>query len=278
MKFSHLKFVIIGYGSIGRKHAKILNKLGIKKIFILSKQKKVNYGNFTKLKNLKKKIVLVEKPLFEKHKSLIIKNNKVLVGYNLRFHPVLNKIKKIIKNKQIWFASSNCMSYLPDWRKNIEYHKSTSAQKKLGGGVRLELSHECDYLLWLFNDLKLKYSFNKKISNLKINTDDILHIICSSKKLKYLSLKLNFFSKLSERNIHIEANNLSIFADFKNFEMKISNKKNNKEKLYKVKKIDLLELELRNLIQKNFSKFCSYKEGVKVNKFLDKVKNFQGKL
>ena len=34
------------------------------------------------------------------------------------------------------------------------YTKSVSAQKKLGGGVLLELSHELDYLKWIFKNLR----------------------------------------------------------------------------------------------------------------------------
>ena len=45
--------------------------------------------------------------------------------------------------------SINCSSFLPSWRKNIDYQSSVSAKKSLGGGVLLELSHEIDYLIWL---------------------------------------------------------------------------------------------------------------------------------
>ena len=91
--------LIIGFGSIGRKHAKILNSFKeISNIYILSKQKskkfKVikNYNEAKKLKldyiiissrtsehlkhlyfiekNFKRKTILVEKPLFENLKNL----------------------------------------------------------------------------------------------------------------------------------------------------------------------------------------------------------------
>ena len=216
MKISKLRFVIIGYGSIGRKHAKILKKLGVKKIFILSKQKKIFYTRLATLKdiidinpdyviiacptirhyfylsylekNLKKKIILVEKPLFEKHKILKIKNNKVLVGYNLRFHPILKHIKQIIKNKKIWFVSSSCTSYLPDWRKNRNYVYTSSANKASGGGVLLDLSHELDYLQWIFGSITPKYVKNLKLSNLKIDTDDYFFLYATNKKKTHFNL------------------------------------------------------------------------------------------
>ena len=87
-----------------------------------------------------------------------------------------------------------CTSYLPDWRKK-DYKKSVSASKKFGGGVLLELSHEIDYIYWIFKNLKIDYSFNKKISNLKINTDDILCMFMNDKNNITFNIVLNFFLK-----------------------------------------------------------------------------------
>ena len=41
------------------------------------------------------------------------------------------------------------------YRKNIDYKKSNSAKKKFGGGLLLELSHEIDYIKWLFGNISL---------------------------------------------------------------------------------------------------------------------------
>ena len=150
--------LIIGYGSIGKKHAKLLKKFkNISKIYILTKQ---NCDNFNRVKsisevskinpdyilicsrtsdhfkhlsylekNLKNKIILVEKPVFRNFKNFRVHNNKVFIGYNLRYHPVINFIKNYVKNKKIFSINVSCYSYLPNWRKNINYAKSNSAKK-----------------------------------------------------------------------------------------------------------------------------------------------------
>ena len=51
----------------------------------------------------------------------------------------------------------------------IEYSKSSSSKNQYGGGVLNDLSHEIDYILWLFGNFKIGYSYLSKISNLKIN-------------------------------------------------------------------------------------------------------------
>ena len=183
--------LIIGYGSIGAKHGQILRKIKkIKSIFILTNQKiprefkkcnslkeikKINpdyiiLSSETKKhykqlkfinKNLKDKIILVEKPIFEKHYKFHKPRNKIFVGYNLRFHPIIQKIKKIVNKKKIYSINSYCVSNLINWRKNKQYFNSSSAKKKDGGGVTLDLSHEFDFITWIFGKMKL-IGYNKK--------------------------------------------------------------------------------------------------------------------
>ena len=158
-----MKIVIIGYGSIGRRHASIL-KENFKncKIFLHTKQKVKKFRSFKDFKyikfikpdyviiasetykhlkqltyleeNFKGIKILIEKPLFHQFNKFKVKNNKVYVGYNLRFHPLLQILKENIKNRKIWSVQIICGSYLPSWRKNIDYRKSYSS-KKNGGGV-----------------------------------------------------------------------------------------------------------------------------------------------
>ena len=111
-----------------------------------------------------------------------IKKNTFYVGYNLRFNPIINFLKKKIKSKKIWNVNLFCGSYLPGWRSNIDYKKSSSAKKGLGGGVLLDLSHELDYLQWLFGNITIQYCKSKKLSNLNINTDDFLNLVGKTKK------------------------------------------------------------------------------------------------
>ena len=51
-----------------------------------------------------------------------------------------------LKNWEKISVHINCHSYLPNWRKGVDYSKSNTAKRKYGGGALLELSHELDYL------------------------------------------------------------------------------------------------------------------------------------
>ena len=253
------KILIIGSGSIAQKHLKILKNL--KKnlnYFLISSRKLTNlkkkshtaiinfnpdyilvcspssyhyrHLNFVE-ENFKKKVILIEKPIFTKFEKLNKKlKNKYFVGYNLRFHPIIKFLKKYLKSKKIYFVRVNCSSYLPNWRKK-NYTKSVSSQKKLGGGVSLELSHEIDYLLWIFKKIKILKAFNKKISNLKIDTDDILILNGVTPKKTIINLTINFFSRIPNREIFIDGHNFSIHANILNNKINII--EDTKKKNYK---------------------------------------------
>jgi predicted dehydrogenase len=131
--------------------------------------------------------LFIEKPLSSKledvEKLLHIGKNQniiIMVGYNFRFHRPL----QILKQKISEGAIGNLIGirvevgqYLPDWRPGTDYRHSVSAQKELGGGVVLELSHELDYARWLFGEVKSVSAQVDRLSDLKIDVEDSADII-----------------------------------------------------------------------------------------------------
>lgn len=295
--------VIIGYGSIGKKHLKILKNLKyFSKIYVLTKQKinKINFiSELSKLKilkpdyfivssksndhlrylkfiekNFEDKIVLVEKPLFNNYKRFKVINNKVFVGYNLRYHPVLQLIKRFVANKKVISINISCHSYLPYWRKNIIYSRSNSA-KKNNGGVVLELSHELDYLRWIFKGIiKISHVVIKKISNLKIQTEDYAKIIGSIGKSNF-NIFLNFFCLKSERKVSISGNNYFIEGDLINNTVEIIKKNKKSIKKFNFKK-DFTYIKQHEAIMNNDLRHqCDYNQGNELMKLIEELKKLK---
>ena len=294
--------LIVGFGSIGKRHADILSKTReIKKIYILTKQKIKRFKSITSLqearkltldyviissetnnhymnlkffeKNFKNIKILVEKPLFNKLKYLKVKNNEVYLGYNMRFHPFMKIIRKNIKNKKIWFINTFCGSFLPLWRKNIDYSKSYSSQKKKGGGVILDLSHELDYLTWIFGKINPRNFIKKKLSDLKIDTEDFFSLNSFIKKIN-LQLDLNFITQENIRRLIIAGKNFSMNVDFVNHNMSYHYK--NKKINFKYSKLErnytYKEMH-KNILSENKNKIaCSYQEGFNLMKLIEKLK------
>ena len=161
--------------------------------------------------------VLIEKPISNKQTGLeqlnntAVKNNCVLmVGYNLRFLVSLNKFKSLIDNNLIgnlYAVRSEVGQYLPNWR-DKDYRTTVSAQKILGGGVLLELSHEIDYLRWIFGDVEFVQAQIGKQSDLDIDVEDTANILITFKNNDkntnlVASLSLDFIRHDKVRMCHV---------------------------------------------------------------------------
>jgi len=108
--------------------------------------------------------VFIEKPISHNWngiKTFLDKSQKnqsmTWIGYDLRFDTGLQHVKRWIDSKK--FGAPLALriqvgQYLPDWRPDQDYSESITAQKQLGGGVLLELSHELDYARWLLGPVK----------------------------------------------------------------------------------------------------------------------------
>ena len=288
---------IIGFGSIGQKHYNELLKLKkIKKIYIFSRRNLGIKNQIKEFKNLininpdyfiistetsthekylnklnelfKNKVILVEKPLSHKSIKKIKTKNYIFVGYNLRFHPIIIYLKNILLKNKFWYSEISCNSYLPNWRKKIDYQNHYSAFSKKGGGVLLDLSHELDYANLLFGKLTTLNYIIGKVSNLKLKSEDLFILLSKTKKLKLLKITLSYFSKFEERKLILYGNNLQIKADLIKNEIVIY--KNKKYKTLKFKTtINDTYLEMhKSIIKNDFSKFSTLKSSLKLLEYL----------
>ena len=292
------KILIIGYGSIGKRHYKILSKFkNINTIKIITSLKiptklKIQFtkdeirnynpdyivicsetsSHFKHLNLintlLEKKIILIEKPIFnDLNKKIRLIKNQIYVGYNLRFHPILKYLKKYlsIDNDNLLSVNIYAGSYLPGWRKNSNYIKSYSAFKNKGGGVELDLSHEIDYVTWLFGKFKISNIVNKKLSSLKISSNDHLTILGYFPKKGIVNITLNYYSKISCRKIIIDYDSKTIHVDLIENKLIINHlnaKKNIFKKIISFNKDDTYKDQHLSIINRNFNDVCTMNEAI----------------
>lgn len=205
-----MKALVVGFGSIGRRHAANLLALnGIERVEILTARsipdddKRLTRANSlesadadfavianetdrhaeTALKLMERGVHLfIEKPLAatigeaeavaRKAADLRV---KVFVGYNLRFLGALKILKEKIADGAVgkpYCARFEVGQYLPDWRPDRDYRKTYSASAA-GGGVALDLSHEIDAMRYLFGDPLLWKTLKLRSGTLEIESDDI---------------------------------------------------------------------------------------------------------
>lgn len=140
--------------------------------------------------------LFIEKPLSNDLKGVnslieVIKKKKLisLIGFQLRFHPLLLYVKKLIEYKK----TNNIISvicefgeYLPDWHPYEDYRKSYAARRELGGGVLLTQIHDFDYLGWLFGWPTKVFCLGGKLSKLEVSVEDTANTLleCGTDKKK----------------------------------------------------------------------------------------------
>lgn len=97
------------------------------------------------------------------------------LGYNLRFSESLIAFREIVRAGRVGRVlkfSAETGQYLPDWRPGKDYRETVSARAILGGGVLLELSHEIDYLRWIFGEWEWVSAWVGRTSSLEIDVED----------------------------------------------------------------------------------------------------------
>ena len=128
-------------------------------------------------------------------------NRVLLVGYNLRYLGSLLYFKNQIDSGCIGktlSVRSEVGQYLPSWRKGSDYRTNVSANRRLGGGVLLELSHEIDYLRWIFGEIIWVRSTLAKLSSLETDVEDYANLtvgIMASKQSELVigNVTMDFF-------------------------------------------------------------------------------------
>lgn len=131
--------------------------------------------------------LLVEKPLSsstdgvtELIETCRVRGLTLMTAYNLRFSPSLQRFRELIQGKRVGSVLSvraEVGQFLPSWRPEVDYRETVSAKASLGGGVLLELSHEIDYLRWLFGEIEWVSAIQRKQSELEIDVEDTAHLI-----------------------------------------------------------------------------------------------------
>jgi predicted dehydrogenase len=126
--------------------------------------------------------LFVEKPLSSRREGVselaaeaTAAGRLVQVGYNLRFHPVVRRVRDLVSQgavgRPLWGAAE-VAAYLPDWRPAQDYRRNYTARRELGGGIILDGSHEIDYLVWMLGRPDRVLCMGGRVSRLEVDVED----------------------------------------------------------------------------------------------------------
>ena len=226
-----MRFLIVGLGSIGKRHQENLGKVcpsseisvhhhdedidkalsqGYDAVFITnptSEHIPIALKAAEKGSNL-----FIEKPVSHNLDGAdellrIVKEKNLIaaVGFNMRFHPAIEEMKKFLPGLgRLYFARLQYGEYLPDWHPDEDYREGYSAKTELGGGALLTLSHQLDYLLWLKGEMPSQsFSMSSRVSNLEIDAEDNVELLLSYNDGFIAEFNMNYLQKQHTRTCQI---------------------------------------------------------------------------
>lgn len=257
--------LVIGAGSIGERHIRNLWMLGYRNIIVYRQRnlpfRDIGEAKVKVLTNWAKVIrencvaaivctptaqhyqqvmdcikagmhVMVEKPLWHKlfNKENLLekceqKNVLLQVGYMLRYHPLLKKIKQIIEDRRfgsLLNIQTYWGEYLPNWHSWEDYKQSYAANEASGGGAALTLSHDIDLVQWLVEASLQDYqSMHSYASLLGTDTDNAFDVNLRYDNNVTAHVHVNFFQKVAQRCYKLVFDDAVIDIDYYTSSMQI---------------------------------------------------------
>lgn len=157
--------------------------------------------------------VLIEKPLSDClscHDALAARlapwRNRIEVAYNLRFLSSFHRVQALLAQQVVGRIHSihiDIGQYLPDWRPQSDYRRNVSANRALGGGVLLELSHEFDYLTHLFGRFDRVFCVTGHSGELEIDVEDSADILFTRADGVVAQLHMDFLQRKATRRCKV---------------------------------------------------------------------------
>jgi predicted dehydrogenase len=231
--------VVVGLGSIGQRHARVLGELG-HGVTTVSRRGDGDYARISdaiagadpgyaviatetsqhaeSLRQLAEAgfrgTVLVEKPLFA-HAAPASNYPfaNLVVGYNLRFHPVMSAFAERLAGRDAITVSAYVGQDLRDWRPGRDHRETASATRQAGGGVLRDLSHELDYLLWLFGPWQRVAALGGSSGARQVEVEDHLSLLLEMKRSQTVQLHMDYLDQPGIRKIRVNLPTETIEAD-----------------------------------------------------------------
>lgn len=271
--------LVIGYGSIGGRHAGLLAAMGCD-VSVVSRRPLGGLRRFADVDTAVREAepdyvvvatetaahapaveqlaasgysgkVLIEKPLGGRVPTDGF--SLCAVAYNLRHHPALVALREALADEPIVSMQVYCGQYLPDWRPGTDYRICYSADPACGGGVLRDLSHELDYLLWLGGGLRRLATIGGRFGKLEIVSDDCWALLLELERCRCATVQINYLDRPGRRQIVVNTAEHTYVVDF----ARAAFISDGTERIFTVQRDDMYRAEHRAMLDGDTSRLCS---------------------
>ena len=236
-----MKALVIGYGSIGERHARVLKQIGFEVSIVSRRGMGGSHQTYRSLSEAGGPFdyiivadetarheetlaslaahghagsVLVEKPLFAKKASIPDNHfRRAGVGYNLRFHPVVRALRAELVGRTAQMVNMYVGQWLGDWRPGRDVAATYSASRLGGGGALRDLSHELDLVTWLFGPWRRVSALGGRLGSVTRDSDDGWAILLECERCPVVSMQLNCLDRETRRSSTVHVDGDTLHAD-----------------------------------------------------------------
>jgi predicted dehydrogenase len=237
-----LKALVVGYGSVGARHARVLEKSdatvavvsrrgesGGRRVFpsldaalaaevfdyvVIADETARHGSTLAEIAQSHTGNVLIEKPLFAAPALLPAHRfARAGVGYNLRFHPVVDALQQALNGHRPEMADLHVGQWLGDWRPARDTTTTYSSSQAEGGGALRDLSHELDLATWLFGPWRRVAAIGGRFGNVTVDSDDSWGILLACERCPLVTLRLDYLDRTPRRTIAVHSGGHSFHAD-----------------------------------------------------------------
>jgi predicted dehydrogenase len=230
---SEVRALVVGLGSIGRTHARVLTDLGATVEVVTRRPSDVG-GSHASIEAALAQgefdycvicsatsdhgadalalseagfggALLVEKPVTARSGEFPAEAafERVGVGYNMRFSPVVRWLEERLQGQAALVVDVAAQSYLPDWRPGRDHRETESASAARGGGVVRDLSHEIDLILRLFGPPREIAARGGNLGGLGIEAETAVSALFELERAPVATLRLSYLDRLPERRVRV---------------------------------------------------------------------------
>lgn len=232
--------LVMGAGSIGSRHARVLGELGAE-VVVVSSRSDLALPTFADVETAFSERepdyvvvatetarhaasvaalhavgyrgrLLIEKPLAVPEPDLTGFSG-VGVGFNLRFHPVIQRLHAVLSAAAVHTVEVYAGQHLSDWRPDRPLGEQYSTSRARGGGVLRDLSHEFDYLAMILGPCTGVFGIGGRVADLTEDSDDAWAIVARYERAPVVSVQLNYLDTGGRRRIVANTSVGTVVAD-----------------------------------------------------------------
>lgn len=187
-------------------------------VLFITDETSTHYTNIVKFCNICDSM-FIEKPIFDKTNYDEVKLNELekshtcYVAAPMRFSRYYEQMKQEVESNKVYSARIIFSSYMPSWQPGRDYTKSFRCFNDRGGGVDIDLLHEVDYMVSLFDFPKQVHRVVGKFSHLQMDACDMAAYIFEYPD-KLVELHLDYFGRKRTRKMELFTEQDNIVIDF----------------------------------------------------------------